>query len=85
MTGLPDLGKAKFAAAANRLREEGHIVLNPAELPDGMNADRYMPICLSMVGVADMVFALDNWQDSPGAVIEIKLARYQGKKIITEE
>ena len=53
MRGLPDLGKAEFDAAAERLREEGHIVLNPAGLPVGMPIDRYMPICLAMVNAAD--------------------------------
>ena len=84
MTGVPDKGRAKFAAAAKMLQDKGHIVLNPAELPDGMPGSNYMPICLSMVGVADAVYALDNWRDSNGARIEVRYARYQKKKIIFE-
>ncbi len=84
MSNLPDLGKAKFNAAAKRLRDEGYIVLNPAELPDGMPGDSYMPICLAMIGVADAVYALDNWNKSSGALIEVNYARYQGKEIIHE-
>ena len=85
VTGLPDLGRAKFDAAAKRLREQGHVVLNPGELPVGMPADRYMPICLAMVQAADTVYALDNWKDSNGARIEIRYARYQGKNIVFQE
>lgn len=85
MTGLPGLGRAKFAEAAEHLRSQGHIVLNPAELPVGMPGDRYMPICLAMVSAADAVYALDNWNRSSGALVEISYARYQGKSVIYQE
>lgn len=85
MTGLPDKGRAKFADAAKMLQDKGHIVLNPAELPDGMPGTRYMPICLAMVQAADTVYALDNWKDSNGARIEVRYARYQGKNIVFQE
>jgi hypothetical protein len=32
MTGKPDLNRPAFNAAAKRLREQGHLVINPAEL-----------------------------------------------------
>lgn len=32
MTGCPDLNRPAFDAAAKRLREQGHFVINPAEL-----------------------------------------------------
>ena len=84
MTGLPDKGRAKFAAAAKTLRDKGHIVLNPADLPVGMPGGNYMPICLAMVGVADAVYALDNWMQSDGATLEVRYAKYQGKAILQE-
>ena len=83
MTGLPDKGKAKFDAAADDLRQyAGCIVLNPADLPDGMPKEKYMPICLAMIDAADAICPLDDWEDSPGAMIEISYARYQGKNIL---
>lgn len=85
MAGLPDLGKAKFNDAAKKLRDDGYVVLNPAELPDGMPSDAYMPICLAMVSVADAVYALDNFAKSRGALIEVNYARYQGKEIWHQE
>ena len=85
MSNLPDLGRAKFAAAAKEMRDKGFSVLNPAELPDGMPVTRYMPICLAMVQSADTVYMLDNWKDSNGARIELQYARYQGKNIVFQE
>ena len=33
MTGKPDLSRSAFDAAAERLREQGHFVINPHDLP----------------------------------------------------
>lgn len=85
MSGLPDLGRAKFNAAARFLRSKGHIVLNPAELPDGMPREKYLPICLAMVSAADAVLALSDWEYSEGAKVEVRFARYQGKQLFLFE
>ena len=34
MTGVPDNNRPAFDAAAKRLREQGHFVINPAELSE---------------------------------------------------
>ena len=47
--------KRKFLAAHMEQRNEGHIVLNPAHLPEGMKSADYMRICLAMIDSADMV------------------------------
>lgn len=85
MTGRPDLGRAQFNAAAARLRAEGHIVLNPAELPEGLNPEAYMPICLAMIDAADALYVLAGWSSSRGAQIETQYAAYQGKGLIFEK
>ena len=56
-----------------------YAVLNPATLPDDLPADRYMPICLSMVQAADIICMLPGWSQSRGANIELDFAKYQGK------
>ena len=84
MRGLPQNGKPYFDAAARRLQNMGFIVLNPANLPDGMPEDKYMPICISMLEAADGVYMLDGWHDSRGARSEYTYAVCQGKKIIFE-
>lgn len=85
MNGLPDRGKPHFREAAQRLRKNGHIVLNPAVLPVGLYGTNYMPICMAMIDAAEAVYTLDNWEDSPGATIEVSYAKYQGKAILYEK
>lgn len=46
--------RAKFREAAKALEEAGHVVLNPATLPDGLADADYMRICMAMVDAAAM-------------------------------
>ena len=71
----------RFCAAQLDLEARGWIVLNPADLPAGMPAERYMPICLAMLQQADAIYTLDGWEKSDGANIELQFALYQGKTI----
>lgn len=73
--------KAKFQLAAESLEKMGHIVLNPATLPEGMTPEKYMAICIPMVLVADAVYMLPDWMESRGATIEHDLCAYIGKRI----
>ncbi len=75
----------RFCAAQLDLEARGWIVLNPADLPAGMPAERYMPICLAMLQQADAVYMLHGWEGSDGAGIEYLLAEYQGKEVLYEE
>lgn len=84
MAGLPDYGRDHFMQAAEQLRSQGEIVLNPAELPEGMPPDRYMPICLALLDAADAVYMLTGWERSAGAQIEHQFAAYQHKRIFYE-
>lgn len=70
-----------FASAKAKLEAEGHIVLNPAELPEGMSKAAYMRICFAMIDTADEVRMLPNWCRSPGAKVEVYYADYIGKPI----
>jgi len=84
MTGLEDLGRAAFRKAQRELEKAGHVVLNPAVLPDGLAPDAYMPICMAMLNAAEAIYLLDNWEDSQGAQIEEAYAKYQHKLVMTE-
>lgn len=84
MAGLKDKGREHFTRAEVELMAAGHIVLNPAKLPDGMRRERYMPICMAMIDAADGVYLLNNWQDSLGARVENAYATYQHKQILYE-
>lgn len=81
ITGNPHY-KAQFKATAAMLQEEGHTVLNPAELPEGMKPADYMRICFAMLDSADVVLFQYGWQASKGARLEYDYARYIGKNII---
>ncbi len=83
ITGEPDY-KEKFEAAAMNLEAQGHIVLNPAELPEGMRTADYMRICFAMIDTADAVYLLENWEYSSGASVEKDYAVYIGKSVFTE-
>lgn len=74
----------KFADVQRQLEADGHIVINPAVLPAGLDGDRYMPICLSMVDGADSIYLFNNWQNSKGALLEKAYAEYQGKIVVYE-
>lgn len=81
----PDTYRKIFNDAAEIFEKHGHTVLNPAVLPSGLDPDAYMPICLSMVDAADMVFMLTGWELSKGARLEYAYADYQGKQIMYEK
>lgn len=66
------------------LESEGEIVLNPAELPEGMAPADYMRICFSMIDSADAIYMLHGWKESSGANLEHAYAAYIGKKIYYE-
>lgn len=83
ITGEPNY-KEKFDIAATSLEAQGHIVLNPAELPEGMLPADYMRICFAMIDTADAIYLLKGWCSSSGASIERGYAMYTSKQILTE-
>lgn len=81
ITGNPNY-KAEFDYHAIAYEAEGHIVLNPAELPEGMNPEDYMRICIAMIDVADKVYFLPGWYGSVAARLEYDYCKYTGKPVI---
>ena len=68
--------RAKFREAAKALEEAGHVVLNPATLPDGLDdAD----ICMAMVDAADLAVFLPDYRESRGAMVEWAYCQRIGK------
>lgn len=84
MTGLPDFNRDAFRKQHVSLMHQGHIVLCPAVLPDGLSHLQYMDICFAMVRAADAIFMLRGWEKSAGAVAEHALAKKLGLDIILE-
>jgi hypothetical protein len=75
--------KQKFNIAENRIKEMGHIAINPSFLPEGLK--HYMDICIAMIDQADSILLLDGWQNSIGANIELDYAKQHDKQILYEE
>lgn len=72
----------KFNIAKNNLVDLGFIVLNPASLPWGLEYEQYLRIGLSMLNEADIIYLLDDYKDSPGALKEIEYAKQKGIMIL---
>ena len=81
MSGIKDHNRPLFSMVAAELSDQGHSVLNPATLPDGLSQGQYMQICLPMVAVAHELVMLPGWEQSEGAYIEFLLAKKSGKTI----
>ena len=81
MSCIKDHNRPLFNMVAAELTEQGHSVLNPAALPDGLSRGQYMQIYLPMVAVADELVMLPGWEQSEGAYIEFCLAKKSGKTI----
>ena len=83
VTGMPYLvAYGKFANADRVLSQMGYEVVNSTKLcKKRWSWYRCMVVCLWHLMWCDKVFQLDNWQESRGARIEQKWAKFLGKKI----
>ena len=73
--------REKFARAEQALTAMGHCVLNPANLPSGMEQGDYMRICFAMIDTANVVAFLPDFKQSAGAEVEHAYCRYIDKNI----
>lgn len=71
--------REKFGKAAKALHDQGHTVLNPAILPEGLEQADYMRICLAMLDSADLAVFLPDYQESAGAMVEWAYCQRIGK------
>ena len=88
ITGIEDLNIKKFLECEQMLVKNGFKVINPHNLTHGVNTtgwewDDYMSICIPYVMLSNTIICLDDWQDSKGARIEIGLAYFMKKKILS--
>lgn len=77
ISGLPDLNSPKFQKAEDRWKGWGCEVINPLKLlpQDPIRKwEEYMRNDIKYLVEADKVAVLDDWQQSRGAVIEVRLA-----------
>jgi len=81
MTGIEDHNFPAFHAAAERLREAGWDVANPAENFDGrtdLPRETYLRADVALLAQCDAIALLPGWRDSRGARLEYALAQELG-------
>lgn len=82
MIGYKNFNREAFHKAEEELKREGHTVLNPAVLPDGLTQPHYMDICMAMIRCVDAIYMLQGWQRSAGAKAELALAEKLGHVVV---
>lgn len=85
MSGIPDFNRGEFFNAAQVLEGHGHIILNPAVLPLGLEHSDYMKICLPMIDAAEAVIMLPGWEKSKGANMEYQYAQIKRLPVFEAE
>lgn len=73
ITGTDDYVE-RFARAERELSDKGYTVINPVTIPgnDIKPYDEVMEVCKSHVAKADLLYMLDGWAWSKGAIEELK-------------
>ena len=80
--GQPDLNEPLFRSTEQRLRELGHEVFNPCNLPKTLSYRHAMKFDVAWIcDHADAILVLPHWFESPGAKVEIALAKAIGIEV----
>ena len=86
ISGIEDTARKLFQEAETKLTQKGYTVVNPMKLPH--NHDKtwksYMKEDIKALMDCDEIYALNNWEKSEGATIEIKIAQAIGIKVILQ-
>ena len=85
MTGYENYNREAFNVKSLELTAQGHHVLNPATLPDGLSQGEYMDICFAMIRAVEVVYFLPKWKASEGAMAEYYYAKKLGLKLVCAE
>lgn len=89
----------KFDSAARLLHLSGYRVVNPVSLINEKNHELFrsgstplhpeddyktiMRICINSLLSCNGIFRLPDWIDSPGAILEVQIAKALGMEIIS--
>jgi hypothetical protein len=79
MRGLPDFNYPTFTKVSADLRSRGYTVVNPAELTEP-TAPRTLCMYRDIKALleCDAIAMLPGWDTSPGAILELEIARQIG-------
>jgi group I intron endonuclease len=86
MTGHIELNFPAFHAAAARIREAGHVAINPAEInPDAsMSWKECMRSDIAALVTCDAIYLLPGYMNSKGACLELTIAKRLELEILNE-
>lgn len=84
MTGIPDLNRSAFHAAAEKLRQQGFTVFNPAAANlEGWSLRKILAYELEWIcREAEAIALLPGWENSKGVAAELATAKAIGLEII---
>lgn len=88
MTGQPEFNYPLFNKTAEVLRSYGYVVFNPAECFEGrtdLPKEVYMREDIRAVVDSKVVVTLPFWVESPGALLEVEVAKACGIGVISFE
>lgn len=68
----------KFKRIAYTLRQAGHTIHNPVEIPEQGSWQAYMKLCIPLVCESELVAVLPQWETSRGALTEAFVANLLG-------
>ena len=88
MTGVPEHNFPAFHAAAERLRQAGWEVVNPAENFGGQTdlpRETYLRADVALLVTCNAIAMLGGWEESRGAKLEYLLARELGMPVLDAE
>ena len=88
MTGIPEHNYPAFNKVAKYIRKSGHHVENPAEIGGNDTSkswEYYLKRDLPRLMGCDMVVVLPGLENSPGASLEVTIARAMGLDVRTPE
>lgn len=85
ITGLDyEVAKGYFCTVEEKLKEAGHIGINPMTLvpyKEGKTWEEYMLDDIKLLFSCDAIIMLENWLDSKGARMEHEIAKTHGLQI----
>ena len=74
----------KFQAAENRVRNMGYEPINPIKIvPEATIWPLAMKICMKSLLTCDAILVLPDYLDSPGAMLEVQVAKAIAMEIFT--
>lgn len=79
MSGIPDCNYPEFNAQAERLRQAGYTVHNPAEIGDkGSQYADLLKADIAIILECEGIALLEGWWASKGAMLEVHIAGVLG-------